>query len=108
MNIGSHTLLPLAALAFVRSVQREASVDRLLERIDRRGVAAERSISRHYLESLNEVYSEFFLYYDAAPLLIVNANQIDLINRDEDFVQLVDYALGIKAGRHYFNPTLID
>jgi deoxyguanosine kinase len=86
----------------------QASVDRLLERIDRRGVAAERSISRHYLESLNEVYSEFFLYYDAAPLLIVNANQIDLINRDEDFVQLVDYALDIKAGRHYFNPTLID
>ncbi len=86
----------------------QASVDRLLERIERRGIAAERAISRHYLEELNEVYSEFFLHYDAAPLLIVNANQIDLVNRREDFEQLVNYALDIKAGRHYFNPTFID
>ena len=64
----------------------QASVDRLLERIDRRGIVAERTISRQYLEELNEVYSEFFLYYDAAPLLIVNANQLDLVNRQEDFV----------------------
>ena len=86
----------------------QASVDRLLERIDRRGIASERTISRQYLEELNEVYSEFFLYYDAAPLLIVNANQIDLVDRHEDLAQLVDYALDIKAGRHYFNPTFID
>jgi deoxyguanosine kinase len=86
----------------------QASVDRLLERIDRRGIAAERTISRQYLEELNEVYSEFFLYYDAAPLLIVNANQLELVNRQEDFAQLVDYALDIKAGRHYYNPTSID
>lgn len=86
----------------------QASVDRLLERIDRRGIASERTISRQYLEELNEVYSEFFLYYDAAPLLIVNANQLDLVNRQEDFAQLVDYALDIKAGRHYYNPTSID
>ena len=86
----------------------QASVDRLLERIDRRGISSERAISRQYLEELNEVYSEFFLYYDAAPLLIVNANQIDLVNRHEDFAQLVDYAFDIKAGRHYFNPTFID
>lgn len=86
----------------------QASVDRLLERIDRRGITSERTISRQYLEELNEVYSEFFLYYDAAPLLIVNANQLDLVNRQEDFAQLVDYALDIKAGRHYYNPTSID
>lgn len=86
----------------------QASVDRLLERIDRRGIASERTISRQYLEELNEVYSEFFLYYDAAPLLIVNANQLDLVSRQEDFAQLVDYALDIKAGRHYYNPTSID
>lgn len=86
----------------------QASVDRLLERIDRRGIASERTISRQYLEELNEVYSEFFLYYDAAPLLIVNANQLDLVSRQEDFAQLVDYALDIKAGRHYYNPASID
>lgn len=83
----------------------QASPDRLLERIDRRGIDAERLIDRQYLEQLNEVYSEFFLYYDAAPLLIVNANEIDLAHSDRDYEQLVDYMLNIKKGRHYFNPT---
>ena len=83
----------------------QASPDRLLERIDRRGIDAERLIDRQYLEQLNEVYSEFFLYYDAAPLLIVNANEIDLAEGDRDYEQLVDYMLNIKKGRHYFNPT---
>ena len=83
----------------------QASPDRLLERIDRRGIDAERLIDRRYLEQLNEVYSEFFLYYDAAPLLIVNANEIDLAQGDRDYEHLVDYMLNIKKGRHYFNPT---
>jgi len=83
----------------------QASPERLLERIDRRGIDAERLIDRQYLEQLNEVYSEFFLYYDAAPLLIVNANEIDLAQGDRDYEQLVDYMLNIKKGRHYFNPT---
>ena len=86
----------------------QASVDRLLERIERRGLTAEKSISRQYLEELNEVYSEFFLYFDAAPLLIVNANQIDLVASDHDYHGLVDYALNIHAGRHYFNPSPLD
>ena len=83
----------------------QASPDRLLDRILTRGVASERRIDREYLEQNNEVYSEFFLYYDAAPLLIVNANEIDLSQGHEDFSQLVDYLLDIRSGRHYFNPT---
>ena len=83
----------------------QASPDRLLERIEQRGAANEHRIDRHYLEQLNEVYSDFFHYYDAAPLLIVNANEIDLAKGDTDFVQLVDYLLDIRSGRHYFNPT---
>ena len=83
----------------------QASPDRLLDRIERRGIASERQIEKGYLEQINEVYSEFFLYYDAAPLLIVNANEIDLSRGDRDFLQLVDYLLDIKSGRHYFNPT---
>jgi deoxyadenosine/deoxycytidine kinase len=83
----------------------QASTDVLLSRIDSRGIAAEQSIERDYLERLNEVYSEFFLYYDGAPLLIVNASEIDLANGEADFSHLVDYLLDIRSGRHYFNPT---
>jgi deoxyadenosine/deoxycytidine kinase len=83
----------------------QASTDVLLSRIESRGIGYEQSISRDYLEALNEVYSEFFLYYDGAPLLIVNASEIDLVNRQSDYEQLVDYLLDIRSGRHYFNPT---
>ncbi|MFV8819591.1 deoxynucleoside kinase [Haliea sp. E17] len=83
----------------------QASTDVLLSRIEARGLPAEQGIERSYLERLNEVYSEFFLYYDGAPLLIVNASEIDLANGDRDYNHLVDYLLDIRSGRHYFNPT---
>jgi deoxyadenosine/deoxycytidine kinase len=83
----------------------QASTDVLLERIERRGIPHERAIDRRYLEQLNEVYSEFFLYYDVAPLLIVNASAIDLATGERDYHQLLDYLLDVRSGRHYFNPT---
>jgi deoxyguanosine kinase len=83
----------------------QASPEVLLGRIENRGIAAEKAINRDYLERLNEVYSEFFLYYDDAPLLIVNASELDLVGRESDYVHLVDYLLEIRSGRHYFNPT---
>lgn len=83
----------------------QASTDVLLSRIENRGLAMERTIDRGYLERLNEVYSDFFLYYDDAPLLIVNASEIDLVNNTADYQDLVDYLLDIRSGRHYFNPT---
>ncbi len=83
----------------------QASTDILLSRIESRGIPHEQAIERDYLERLNEVYSEFFLYYDGAPLLIVNASEIDLANDETDYTHLVDYLLDIRSGRHYFNPT---
>ena len=83
----------------------QASTDVLLSRIESRGVNYEQRISRDYLEELNDVYSKFFLHYSVAPLLIVNASQLDLVNRDTDYEQLVDYLLNIKSGTQYFNPT---
>ena len=83
----------------------QASPDVLLTRIENRGIPYEQAIDRDYLERLNEVYSEFFLYYDGAPLLIVNASEIDLANGESDYRHLVDYLLDISSGRHYFNPT---
>jgi deoxyadenosine/deoxycytidine kinase len=86
----------------------QASTDVLLSRIEARGIAIEQAIERDYLERLNEVYSEFFLYYDGAPLLIVNASEIDLAHSDTDYKHLVDYMLDIRNGRHYFNPTFFE
>lgn len=83
----------------------QAPPDVLLRRIRQRGVQYEQNIDLKYLEQLNEVYSEFFLYYDDAPLLIVNASEIDLTSDERDYHHLVDYLLDIRSGKHYFNPT---
>ncbi len=83
----------------------QAPTNVLLSRIESRGNAIEQQIDKQYLEQLNEVYSDFFLYYDGAPLLIVNASEIDIVNSENDYLQLVDYMLDIRSGRHYFNPT---
>jgi deoxyadenosine/deoxycytidine kinase len=85
----------------------QSSVDVLLSRIENRGVDFEQQISAQYLKSINEAYSEFFLYYDSAPLLIINADELDVVNRPQDYAQLVDYLLNIRSGRHYFNPTFL-
>ncbi|NRB37547.1 MAG: deoxynucleoside kinase [Pseudomonadales bacterium] len=83
----------------------QASPQTLIQRINSRGVKAEQTIHADYLTLINEAYSNFFHYYDDAPLLIINAEQVDLINDEQAFVSLVKYMLTIKNGRHYFNPT---
>ncbi len=77
----------------------------LNERIRQRGVASEQNISPEYLEALNEAYTQFFHYYDSSPLLIVNAQDLDLANNRQHFQQLIETLLTIKSGRHYYNPT---
>ena len=83
----------------------QASVDTLLERIARRGIAFERAIDRKYLEKLTDAYSRFFHAYDEGPLLIVNASQIDPINNSADYEQLFQQIEKTTGGRHFFNPV---
>jgi deoxyguanosine kinase len=83
----------------------QAPVDVLHERVQRRGVPYEQLMERRYLEQLNECYSQFFHFYDDAPLLIVNAATIDFAHDGKHYAELVDYLLNVRPGRHYFNPT---
>ncbi len=85
----------------------QAPVEVLMERIRRRGIAHEQSISADYLQRLCDAYVEFFYHYDAAPLLIVNATEIDLVENDGDYRQLMERLTQIRSGRHYFNPAPI-
>jgi len=83
----------------------QAPIDTLMRRIKQRGINAEQTIDSDYLETLNDAYTRFFHFYDESPLLIVNASEIDWVNNDDSYQQLVDYMLNIKQGRHYYNPT---
>ena len=83
----------------------QAPSDVLLQRIEKRGINSEQVINADYLNKLNEAYARFFHFYDKSPLLIVNASDIDWVNKPEDYHNLVDYLLTITSGRHYYNPT---
>ncbi|MGF1545788.1 MAG: deoxynucleoside kinase [Thiotrichales bacterium] len=86
----------------------QAPVEVLLKRVARRGRNFERGISPAYLERLNDAYASFFHYYHEAPLLIVNATEIDFANNDRDYRQLLNQIVSIKRGRNYFNPLPAD
>ena len=83
----------------------QAPLDVLLDRIRQRGISAEQHITADYLKALSDAYTEFFHFYDGAPLLIVNAKDLNLANNRDHFKQLVEYILTIKSGRHYYNPV---
>ncbi len=83
----------------------QAPVEVLLERVNRRGIKHERLIESVYLQRLSESYIEFFYHYNDAPLLIVNAAEIDFANNENDYQQLLERLRIIRSGRHYFNPT---
>ena len=82
----------------------QAPPETLLARIQKRGVAMERAITADYLRQLNEAYTQFFHYYDDAPLVIVNTRDIDVADNDLDYRRLVEFLIGVKSGRHYYNP----
>ena len=82
----------------------QAPVDILLKRIARRGIRYERRIDADYLQRLSEAYARMFLYYEAAPLLIVNAANINLVDGDADYSALLERIHTTRKGVQYFNP----
>lgn len=75
----------------------------LVERVRRRGAAFERGISEEYLELLAESYARFFYHYSAAPVLIVNSENLNFVAREADFELLVERMRGMKGSREFFN-----
>ena len=83
----------------------QAPVEVLLDRIETRGIQHERLIEAAYLQRLSDAYIEFFYHYSDAPLLIVNAKDVDFANNDNDYQQLLQRVTSVRSGRHFFNPS---
>ena len=75
----------------------------LAERVRRRGAGYERGIGEEYLALLAEGYARFFYQYTAAPVLIVNSENLNFVERDADFDLLVERMRAMKSRREYFN-----
>jgi deoxyguanosine kinase len=82
----------------------QAPLSVLKARVSKRSVGYEQRIEDAYLQKLTDSYADFFHYYDDAPLLIVNAEQIDLVNSEADYQNLLAQIATLKSGRQYYNP----
>jgi deoxyadenosine/deoxycytidine kinase len=82
----------------------QAPVEVLMGRIARRGIAHETLINPAYLTRVNEAYARFFHAYEESPLLIVNAANIDLVNNDAEYEELLAEIGRTVRGRLYYNP----
>lgn len=76
----------------------------LLQRIRHRGIDFEQEISADYLNTLINSYTEFFHFYNDAPLLVVNATEIDFANNAAHFEALLTQIVSMDGPRQYFNP----
>ena len=78
----------------------------LRRRVASRGIPYEQLLDEDYLERLGSAYAKFFYEFDAAPLLIVNAANIDPIHREADYQELLRAICRMRHGRQFFNPAL--
>jgi len=81
----------------------QASTETLIERVKRRGVSYERMISEEYLLRLAESYARFFYQYDAAPVLIINSENLNFVDSAGDFDLLLQRIAAMRGTREFFS-----
>ena len=67
-----------------------ANTDTLMDRIALRDRSYERSMEREYIAALGRTYDDFFAHYSSAPVLTLDANQIDFVHRPADLHAVVE------------------
>ncbi len=83
-----------------------ASTDTLMRRIAQRDRPYERSMERDYIDLLNRAYDEFYLSSShTSPVLIVDTNDLDFVNRPEDLA-LIEQRIRISLLGAPFQPKL--
>ncbi len=81
----------------------QASTDVMQQRIKQRKWEIERSISEEYLEQLSETYNRYFFSYNSTPLLVVNANDLDIVNNPTDWENMRNAILEHRQGTAHYH-----
>lgn len=98
----SDSVRPADALKPDLVIYLQARPDTLMERIRKRGLDAERRITEAYLQQVADRYTRYFYQYDAAPLFIVDAGQLNPVDSDEDFEMLLTRLRDMRGYREFF------
>lgn len=81
----------------------QASSETLIERVRRRGASYEKNMSDEYLVRLAEAYMRYFHQYAAAPLLIVNSENLNFVDSSGDFDLLLERVSAMRGPREFFS-----
>ena len=82
----------------------QSETDRLMYNIKIRGREFEKNMDWAYIDELNQIYNEYFFWYNKGPLLIINTNDIDFVNNSEDLDEIINFIKQPSEGVRYFNP----
>jgi deoxyguanosine kinase len=82
----------------------QATQDVLLQRIKKRNVDYEKSISREYLRELTQAYNYFFFHYKLSSLLVINTSEIDFVENPADMEDLIQMIRSMGKGTKYYVP----
>ena len=81
----------------------QAAPETLIERFHGRGTTYEKNVPDAYLEALADTYTRFFYQYNASPLLIVNSDRLNFVDRQDDLALLMERIAGMRGPREFFN-----
>jgi len=83
----------------------QTPVATLMDRIGERNINYESNMSTDYIARLSSAYSEHFHNYDAAPVLIVNNEKLNIIKDEGALNLLIERIEQFNSRREYFNPN---
>ncbi len=81
----------------------QISLPTLLRKINKEGSELEKNIAEKYLEDVLGAFDYFFFNYQAAPLLVVRADELDF-DREEDILDLIDKIKQMKKSPLFYVP----
>ena len=83
----------------------QSDTERLMQNIKKRGRNYEMNMDWQYIDSLNQIYNEYFFRYEKSPLLIINTNDIDFVNDKDDMDEILSIIRNPISGTKYYNPN---
>lgn len=83
----------------------QGSLETCLKRVKKAARAFEKGLAPDYLAQLIEAYNYYFYHYEETPLLVVDTNEIDFVNRPSDFDDLVAQIQKARRGVQYYVPA---
>ncbi|ATD64819.1 deoxynucleoside kinase [Neisseria weixii] len=81
----------------------QTAADTNRKRLQKRGDGVVNLFPAGYLNRIHEEYSRFFHLYQNAPLLIVNADELEVNGNDEHFNLLLRAMSDLQGSRNYLN-----